>query len=96
MLGQKSGEVNIKAWGSPPFCASSAYRKATDSENIRKGSMTKTTAAGEVNHRGKVRRQGSVATENSMRTITAKARHGKEVSSCKPQTAHESLLKTHK
>ncbi|KAL0606315.1 Zinc finger protein [Plecturocebus cupreus] len=50
---QKSGEVNIKAWGSPPFCASSAYRKATVLENIRKGSMAKTTAAGEVNHRGK-------------------------------------------
>lgn len=60
MPGQKPREVNIKAWASPPFCASSAYRKATDSENIRNGSMTKTTAAGEVNHRGKVRRQGSL------------------------------------
>lgn len=58
--GRKPGKVNIKAWGSPPFCASSVYRKETDLENIRKGSMAKTTAAGEVNHRGKVRRQGSL------------------------------------
>lgn len=60
MPGRKPRKVNIKAWGCPPFCASSGYRKETDLENIRKGSMAKTAVAGEVNHRGKVKRRGSV------------------------------------
>lgn len=57
--------------------------------------MAKARAAGEVNHRGKVRRQGlSVAPESSMRTITARASCKREVSGCRPPAAHETLAET--